>query len=111
MKKLKQPRGFYKELRLYYGKYRDIKKTRRINAIEYWLKHLYDKSKDIRFYAKWNCEEDIQKSLDYICSISKENYEDSTLIRLLETPRTRKEKAIHKCRLSLIPHISKIQAV
>ena len=108
MKKIKRNRGFYKELRQYYAAFKEIKKARRVAVIEYWLKHLHDSSKDIHFYAKWNSETDMQISLSYLSDAPDEFYEDHTLIRLLDAPRTRKDKTIHKSRLSSIPHIGDI---
>lgn len=107
MKRIKRERGFYKELSAYL-KLTNSKKTKKMWAIEYWLKHISDSSKDIRLYARFQYHDELIQALNYINSVDDENeFQEHTLIRILETPRTRREKTIHRSILSSVPHISK----
>ena len=107
MKRIKRERGFYKELTAYL-KLTNSKKSKKMWAIEYWLKHKTDSTKDIRFYARFHYHDEIEKSWSLLSLADKEGYEDSTLLRVLDQPRTRMEKAIQRSRLSSIPHVSSI---
>lgn len=107
MKKVKRERGFYKELKSYF-KLTGDKKKRQMWAIEYWLKHISDPSKDVRLYARFKYHDELLEALNYINSVDDETeFEDRTLIRILDKPRTRREKAIHRSRISSVPHVSK----
>lgn len=65
MKKVKRERGFYKELSDYLKLMND-RKPKRMWALEFWLKHRSDSTKDIRCYAKFHHHDEIGRAMEYM---------------------------------------------
>lgn len=108
MKRIKRHRGFYKEVNAYLKASNENKKDAVMWGIEYWLKHKLDSTKDIRVYARFHYNSEIQDALKILRPENRDEYEDHMWCRSISRPRTRKQKEIHKSRSSSIPHISKI---
>lgn len=107
-KRMKRERGYYRELK------QELKAVnqgsmKRPKVLEFWLKHTNDPLKDVHFYVNWANGTHVIEAWDYMAKVSKdEEYEDDTLLRYLDTPTTRKQKAIYKSQMHGIPHLSEI---
>jgi hypothetical protein len=102
-KRRKMPRGYYKEIKTY-----GLPKAERIKAVEFWLRHNNDMTKDIRFYVYWRKPEELVAGWDYIGAVDKSEYLDHVLMRHIVLPRTRREKAIYSSIISVLRHLSEI---
>jgi hypothetical protein len=71
---------------------------------EFLLEHLSDESKNIRVIAKFRELDSIGKAVQFITSFPSSEYGDSFYHRPIYTPRTRKDKAIHRSKLSQRTH-------
>ncbi len=100
-KRMKRSRGFYRSLKPY--NYR----KERIAVVEFWLQHKEDPAKDVHFYVYWMSESEIGEAMQYLREKDKSDYKDHTWIRHIAVPRTRRQRAIYKSRMSSLNHLSK----
>ena len=107
MKKIKRERGFYRQLKND-CKMMGEKVPKPMYAMEFRLEHASDSSKDVRIYARFCYQDEVIKSIRYLSSLPKEDYKEYYSIRDWDQPRTRREKEIHRSRLSFLIHINQL---
>lgn len=101
-KKFKAPRGYYRQIKELGFK------DKKIKLVEFWLKHLTDKSKDVHFYVHWNKPSEIGDAWDRVASTPKEGYADHVLARYIHQPRRKSEKLIYSSLISSVPHLDQL---
>lgn len=106
-RKIKQKRGYYRKLRNEL-KSTNMTKIKMFKSVEFWLKHISDPTKDVRFYVEWTSHTEIADAWKLIGKMDKDQYEEHVMMQSHDTPKTRKEKAIYRSLLHGIPHLSEV---